>query len=93
MVAFDQALDCIDERKRTPKITELIKAVDDFFTYSGQLSFSLPIYRIYPTKTWKKFVAASDIVYELVSLFNYIVFIIYNVESKIKLYLSIFKVL
>jgi hypothetical protein len=68
VVAFDQPLNCIDERKRTPKIDKLINAVDELFYLSRQLSFSLPIYRYYPTKEWKKFVAASDIVYRFICL-------------------------
>ena len=67
VVAFDKPLNCLDERSRTAKMTRLIQAVDEFFEYSGKLSYQLPIYRYYPTKMWKKFVTASDIVYEYVS--------------------------
>lgn len=64
VVAFDKPLNCLDERARTAEMTKLIQAVDEFFEYSGKLSFQLPLYRIYPTKMWKKFVIAADIVYK-----------------------------
>ena len=70
VVAFDQPLNCIDERKRNQKIDKLINAVDDFLALAGQLGFSAPIYRYYPTKQWKKFVASSDIVYKYSQFFS-----------------------
>ena len=70
VVAFDRPLNCIDEIKRTAKIDNLIKAVDEVFYLTKQLSFSLPIYRFYPTKQWKKFVASSDIVYKYSQFFS-----------------------
>jgi hypothetical protein len=64
VVAFDQPLNCINENKRTPFITKVINAIDDLFLYSGRLMFSLPVWRYYPTKDWRKFVYACDIVYK-----------------------------
>ena len=64
MVAFDQPLNCIDERNRTDDIKKLIKATDDFMIYTGILNYSLPIYHYYPTQTWKKFVAAADVLFK-----------------------------
>jgi hypothetical protein len=57
-------LNCIDERNRTEDITKLIKATDDFMVYTGILNYSLPIYTYYPTKTWKKFVNAADVLFK-----------------------------
>jgi hypothetical protein len=64
VVAFDQRLQCIDENNRTPFVTKVVSAIDDFFTYTGRLIFSVPIWMYYPTEDWKKFVSAADFVYE-----------------------------
>ncbi|KAG8221868.1 hypothetical protein J437_LFUL003244, partial [Ladona fulva] len=61
-VALDKRLGCL-----APNLTvdsepqRMIDAVNDFFETSFQLEMGLPIWKIYPTATWKKFVKALDI--------------------------------
>ena len=37
-----------------PDCQEFISVIQEFFTASQELLFSLPLYKLYPTKTWRK---------------------------------------
>jgi hypothetical protein len=63
VAAFDKRLECIDERKRTAEIETFVKSVDDLFASGGELGFSIPIWKYYRTKQWKRFEKAADVVF------------------------------
>ena len=78
MVAFNKPIKCLDEGNRTSEVTKLAQAVDELLQYAGILMYS-PIYRFYPTKMWKKFESASDIVFRYSICFFFFKFNI-NIE-------------
>lgn len=63
IIAFDQRIHCIDEKNSSPFATKAVENVDNFIYLIGQLIFSLPFWKIFPTKDWKKFEASADVVY------------------------------
>ncbi len=63
VAALDTRIECINAAKRTPETEKFIQAVDDMLTISGVLIFSLPTYKFYPTKNYKIFADAADIVF------------------------------
>ena len=63
MAALDVRIECMDETKRTPQTDKFIQAVDEMLTVSGLLLFDLPLYLFYPTKNYKRFYNAADIVF------------------------------
>ena len=48
----------------TPESQEIIDAVERFFRAVNEMLFSIPLYKIYPTKTWKTLVNSLIIVNE-----------------------------
>nr|QUF59382.1 cytochrome p450 CYP3047B1 [Brachionus angularis] len=54
-IAFDNRLNCLDETTRLADISRLVKEIDTFFEYAGRLIFSVPIWKLYPTKEWLVF--------------------------------------
>jgi hypothetical protein len=45
-------------------IIKFVHSVSDFTVYAGRLLFQLPLWKLYPTKDWKKFEEASTFVYK-----------------------------
>lgn len=47
-------LGALDIDNMPPDCQEFISVIQEFFTASQELLFSLPLYKLYPTKTWRK---------------------------------------
>jgi hypothetical protein len=63
VAAFDKRIECLDDSKRTADVEEFVQSVDDLFTLSGELGFDIPLWQYFPTKNWRKFVKAADLVF------------------------------
>jgi hypothetical protein len=63
VAALDTRIECLNEAKRTPETDKFIEAVGEMLTVSALLIFDLPLYKFYPTKNWKRFSNAADIVF------------------------------
>lgn len=61
---FEERIGCFS--KPTPtKAQQFIDHLQEFFKYLQPLMFNVPIYKLYPTKLWKKFEYHSDAVFQL----------------------------
>ncbi|XP_052774681.1 cytochrome P450 10-like [Mya arenaria] len=61
---FEERIGCFS--KPTPgKAQDFIDHLQEYFKYLQPLMFNVPLYKIYPTKLWKKFEYHSDNVFRL----------------------------
>ena len=63
-IAFDQRLNCVDEKKRLDDVNKLVTCINIFFIQAGRLIFSPPIWKLYPTKDWVEFETASRYIFK-----------------------------
>lgn len=62
IMAFDERINCIDEKKRTEEAKLFIKHSSTTLIYAGKLFYSV-LWKFYPTKDWKLFVESMDFIY------------------------------
>ena len=62
--AFDKRVYCIDEEIRSPDMENIVKAIEEYFVIIGKLTLSIPVWKIYPTNDWKKFMEAGTFIYQ-----------------------------
>ncbi|KAH9515446.1 Peptidyl-prolyl cis-trans isomerase cyp10 [Bulinus truncatus] len=65
---FDERIGCLGDQP-TPKAMSFIENLAGFFRTLQALMYSVPLYQIWPTKTWKQFEKFSDNVMELGKFF------------------------
>jgi cytochrome P450 family 49 subfamily A len=65
-VALDIRLGCLDEQlsSYTSDTQKLIDAVITFFSNVGVLELKFPLWRLFSTPTWKKYISALDTITE-----------------------------
>jgi|LakMenEpi03Aug12_release.lakeMendotaPanAssembly.Ray.scaffolds.fasta_scaffold1513474_1 hypothetical protein len=61
-MAFDERIQCIDEKKRTEEAKLFILHMTRSLEYAGKLMYSF-LYKYYPTKDWKYLVESFDQIY------------------------------
>ena len=57
----------MDEKSRAPNAAEFVENIETFFIYFGRVTFSLPIWRFYPTTDWKLFEKSGRYIYKVVT--------------------------
>jgi hypothetical protein len=62
IMAFDERIHCIDEKKRTEEAKMFMKNTNRTEEYAGKLFYSV-LWKYYPTKDWKILVESMDYTY------------------------------
>ncbi|XP_059470786.1 probable cytochrome P450 CYP44 [Neocloeon triangulifer] len=66
-VCFERKLGCLDEGRGEDRAQQMVDANKRIFKLSGELKFSLPIYKYISTPKWKELVKAEDLFFSLAS--------------------------
>ncbi|CAB3374890.1 Hypothetical predicted protein [Cloeon dipterum] len=66
-VCFERELGCLDEGEGEKQAQLMVDANKLIFKISGELKFSLPLYKLVSTPKWKKLVQAEDLFFRLAS--------------------------
>ncbi|XP_061391257.1 cytochrome P450 CYP12A2-like [Musca vetustissima] len=69
VVALDKQLGLINENRENSDAKRLFRALNDFFTYSLEISFKPSIWKYYQTKTFKKLMTSMDEITNITSHF------------------------
>nr|QVK45590.1 cytochrome P450 [Brachionus paranguensis] len=64
IVAFDQRLQCINAKRRSPEILKLFNSIKDYGDLTSQLYYNIPIWKYFRNSLWKEFENTSDYVYD-----------------------------
>jgi cytochrome P450 family 49 subfamily A len=58
-VALDTRLGCVD-RNENPEAKQIIDAINTFFTTVAEVELRLPVWRVYKTKSYRRYIGALD---------------------------------
>jgi len=58
-VALDTRLGCIDKNEN-PEAKQIIDAINTFFTTVAEVELQLPVWRVYKTKSYRRYIGALD---------------------------------